>query len=389
VSSPVLRTALVGLACAACGGHGSAPRHDDATHAPDQLALDLTRGEVESLGLRFVHPEPMECVPEVRVFGRVVHDPAAVTSVVAPYAGRLSATGPALALGMELGTGVELFRLEPRWTPQERADLAARRAGAAAERAAAEAELPALRAALERARRLNAADEAMSNRELEETESRLHVAEARAAGAQTLESALDDATQAIVLCLPRGGTLLALDAHDGQEVEAGRELLRVEDLSAPLLQLDLPPGKSTLTEATRARVELAPDLEPVPAMRVGLAPDAGGVGTPSLLFRLEPGLFASRVRPGQTVRAWLAEDAPPRAGVCVPRETVVRVAGSTFVYAREGESRLRRVPVTLDQRVPGGWFVAGLDPGVDLVVEGASSALSFELLGRQQAEEED
>src|SRR5262245_44564760 len=224
------------------------------------------------MGLAFAAPEPLEWTPEERVFGRIVHDPGAITSLTAPFGGRLRASGPTLVVGAELDAGRELFRLAPRWTPQELADLEARRASAAAERAAAEAELPALRLALERARSLNAAEESVSRRDLEESESRLRVAEARVEGARGLEAVLAGTAREIPLVLPRGGTLVELDARDGEEVEAGRELVRVEDLRAPLVALDLPLREPSLAGVAVARVELEAGGTCVPAVRVGPAP---------------------------------------------------------------------------------------------------------------------
>ena len=342
------------------------------------------------MGLVLAAAEPMEWTPEVRVFGHVVHDPGASTSLNAPFGGRLRASGTALVLGAELEAGRELFRLEPRWTPQELADLGARRASAAAERAAAEAELPALRLAVDRDRSLNAAEESVSRRELEESESRLRVAEARVEGARGLEAALAGTAREIPLVLPRGGTLVELRAHDGEEVEAGRELARVEDLRSLLVQLDLPLRGPALDGAARARVELDGSGESVPAVRVGPAPDPGsGSLAPALLFRVDPAARPVLARPGQAVLAWLARSERPLRGVRLPESAVVRLAGRAFVYARSGAGGFTRTPVELDQPVPGGWFVTGTAPATELVVQGAQNLLSFELLGRQGAEEED
>ena len=381
---------LLGAIVAACGQGGAppaeAPAHEESAEKDGELAL--TPEELESMGLVLAAPQAMEWTPEVRVFGRVVHDPGASTSLTAPFAGRLRASGPALVLGAELEAGRELFRLEPRWTPQELADLGARRASAAAERASAEAELPTLRLAVERDRSLNAAQESVSNRELEESESRLRVAEARAEGARGLEAALAGTTREIPLLLPRGGTLVDLGAHDGEEVEAGRELARVEDLRSPLVALDLPLRGPALDGVARARVELDGSGESVPAVRVGPAPLPGsGNLAPALLFRQQP-TKSVLARPGQAVLAWLPRGEAPRRGVRVPEAAVVRLGGRAFVYERAGAGSFARAGVELDQPVPGGWFVTGLDPATELVVQGAQNLLSFELLGRQGAEED-
>jgi hypothetical protein len=395
MSARAFAATLLALALTGCGHETEArPGSTEEQEPASDAGLALTSAELESMGLVFAVPEPLEWRPEVRVFGRVVHDPAAITSLTSPVGGRLRSSGPALVLGAELEAGRELFRLEPRWTPQELADLTARRASAAAERAAAEAELPALRQALERARSLHAADQSVSQRELEEAESRLHIAEARVTGARGLEDALAGTARDVPLSLARGGTLVELLAHDGEEVEAGRELVRVEDLRAPLVQLDLPLRGPSLTDAPSARVELEADGASVPAVRVGPAPLPGsGELAAALLFRLQlsrpgPGAVAL-ARPGQSVLAWLPRGGPALRGARVPDSAVVRLAGRAFVYARRLENHFERASIELDQPVPGGWFVSSLDPALELVVRGAQNLLSFELLGRQGAEEED
>lgn len=379
------RIAPLVLLCTACAPT-EAP--SGAPQEPGQAGLVLDGAELAAAGIAFVRAEPAEWLEEVPVFGAVEHDPRARTRLVAPLAGRLSAPDPApeLALGAELAAGQTLFLLAPRWSPQEELDLGVRRASAASERATLEASLPALRQAAERARRLNAEERSVSDRELEEAEARLAVAESQLAGLRALERALTRTSEPVPLVLARGGTLVALTAQAGEEIEAGRELACVEDLTSLLVRLDLPARHAGLP-ASEARLEL-PSGASVPASFVALAPQGENGPVVARLYRTSDARAARELRPGAQVRAWLPTAGTKRSGVRVPEAALVRLAATTFVYRRAAEGSLARVPVELGRRAAEGWFVTGLEPGTELVGTGAQSVLTLELLGRQGEDEE-
>lgn len=374
--------ALLLTGCAPVEG----PSEPAQEHAQEGLALD--EAELAAAGITFVQAEPAEWSAELSVFGAVVHDPLAQARVVAPHAGRLVAPdpAPALALGREFAAGQVLFLLAPRWSPAEELDRAARRASATSERVALEASLPALVQAAERARTLNAEDKSVSDRELEEANARLAVAESQLAGARALEQALERGAELLPLALARAGTLVALAAQAGEEVEAGLELARVEDLTSLLVRLDLSARHASLP-AGEARIEL-PSGASVTATFVALAPEGDAAPVVARLYRVNDERARRELRPGALVQAWLPASDAPRSGVTVPDAALVRLAAATFVYVRQADGSLARVPVELGRRGPQGWYVTGVEPGSELVGTGAESVLTLELLGRQGEDEE-
>lgn len=403
------RAALAGLLMLASLGAchpaetaaASTPR-EGQEEAPDSIrllgaTLELAAEDREAMGIEFARLEPTSHGRELRAFGRVVSDPGAVSTLRAPLAGELVPGEVVPALGQPLSAGTVVFRLVPRWTPQERADLAAREAAARAEVAAAEVELPALRQALARARALNAQEKAVSDRELEETEARLHAAEARQLGARDVLQTLEEVARGqpgepLALRLSGAGEVVELGARAGDTLEAGALLLRVEDHRTLLVELDLPDGIRDPSAVRAVRLELGRDPPVfVTARSLGLAPGTGTAGLfPALLVRVE-GAEGAALRPGRRVSAWIPSDEPAREGLILPRAAVVRLAGQAFAYVKREGERIERLAVSLQEPLPGGWFVERSWSGEaspEVIVRGAQNVLSSELLGHQGEEEE-
>lgn len=400
--TPIL-LALAALCAPSCGPAQEAaavPGPVTAEARPGFVGSELQLGAAEqaSLGLEFAVPAALEHTPETRAYGRVLADPAAGAELRAPLAGKLLAGDVTPALGLPLAAGSVGFRLLPRWSPTDLADLEARLAGARGERAALAEELPALEAEAERARSLNDADKNVSDRERLEAETRLRTGQARLSAARELERALEAARAgstgtAVALLVPAEGEVVELLARAGEEVESGAPLLRLVDFRTLLVALDLPPGTDAV-HVRAARIERGDAAgEFLPAERIGVAPTAGPAGlAPALLFRIRPGAEAAHaLRPGLRISAWLDLGQPAQAGVLVPAAAVVRLAGQGFVYARRGADVLERLPVELDVPIAGGWFSRAdwTRAAPELVVRGAGSVLSCELLGRQSAEEDE
>lgn len=398
------RAALIALVMlAACSGE---PEPGAGPGVPEGLAvpvlsvglLTVPVADQEHMALQIALPEPTTWAPEELAYGRVVSDPSRSSVPHAPFAGTLLTGDEPVTLGTELEAGAGIFRLAPRWTPPERADLTSRRVAARAELAAQEAELPALDQALERARSLNAREKSISDRELEDAEMRFASAQARLAGARELVRALEavgapEGVDAVPILAPSSGVVVELLVHPGEAVEAGASLLRVEDFSSPLVSIDLPLDGSVPLQVRSARISPAgsPGIT-LTATAVGLDPSAGAAGLSSaLLFRVDSGQRgAEALRPGLALVAWLPTGAPAQPGLLIPASAVVRLAGESFVYARRGAEAFERRALPSAHAVPGGWFVEQ-DPNVaeplELVIRGAQTLLSFELLSRHGEED--
>jgi hypothetical protein len=91
--------------------------------------------------------------------------------------------------------------------------------------------------------------------------------------------------------------------------------------------------------------------------------------------------------PGALVSGWLRFPGEPESGVLVPREALVRHEGESFIYVQKGEDMFFRQELELEHPLDRGWFVEkGLEPKVNVVVEGAQQLLSEEFKGEAEAE---
>jgi len=157
-----------------------------AARPEPETLLVVEPEDVAGMDLGFAQLEKTTWSPSRTTYGRVVDDPTRRCELRAPLAGVLSAGDVVPSLGAELEAGAIVFRLAPRWTQVELADLEARRVATHADLAAAEAEAPALSAELERARLLNAQEKSVSDKELQDAEARVQANAARVRGAREL-----------------------------------------------------------------------------------------------------------------------------------------------------------------------------------------------------------
>jgi hypothetical protein len=89
-----------------------------------------------------------------------------------------------------------------------------------------------------------------------------------------------------------------------------------------------------------------------------------------------------RLIPGMAVTALIDTGQSPRPGVVVPREAVLRLKGTTWVYVQTSESEFTRREMMSEYPVETGWFVPGEFKGGEKVVTvGAQQLLSEELKG--------
>lgn len=159
-------------------------------------------------------------------------------------------------------------------------------------------------------------------------------------------------------------------------------------LDSALVQLELPAGEVLPGTPTAARVyALDTETNPVPAELIGPAPmvDPQMQGRGFLLL-VSPN--ALKLVPGAAVTGLLSLPGEARSGVLLPRSTVVRFNGATWIYLVTGEETFQRTEVALDSPLPNGWFVAGgLKPGDKVVSVGGQALLSEELKGLGGGEE--
>jgi hypothetical protein len=148
-------------------------------------------------------------------------------------------------------------------------------------------------------------------------------------------------------------------------------------LEGVLVQANLPADQSMDKPPARARILTLAGKEPVPAELLGPAtisdPQTQGRG---FLFLVRTN--QSALTPGMAITALLSTDDPAEAGVKIPRSAVVQKNGEAWVYIKIVEETFKRVQVSTDRPVSGGWFITTLKPGEPIVITGAQEMLSEE-----------
>jgi len=248
--------------------------------------------------------------------------------------------------------------------PAPLTELGSRYAAAQAQLRTAQAKLAASQTAFERTRGLYRDERNASLAELQAAEAayRADQAAVSAAGAeaQSLAASAEQAWGEVLgRALVRGAPLAA-------RLIARRELLLQVTLP-PGSALPQPPAHATLDTgaAARAAIELvsrAPRTDP-------------GIQGVSFFYTVPA---ASGVLPGMQLLAYL-HSGEPIAGAVIPAQAVVWWRDHAWIYRRTGPGTFTRMRIATDQPAPGGGYViAGLPQGSEVVTRGAQLLLSEE-----------
>lgn len=290
--------------------------------------------------------------------------------VVAPAAGTIRTTGRFPSLGDRVARGQVLAMLVPRLGGEtDVASLQAELASARSHAALADADAS-------RMQRLHA-QQAVSQRRLQEAQAARQVAHASLRAAQARVSQLGGGGGGIALKAPLGGTLALVPAANGASVEAGETLFFIVDRRELWLQAHVAEADAArLDRPTGAAFDL-PGIDAPVEIRVGGNGRLVGVGAmidPD--SRSVPVVFAlsdpdPRIALNQDVQARVFTGRT-RTGLSVPVGAVIDDGGQRVVYVmRSGES-FSRAPVRLGLR-DGNRFevLEGLVAGDRVVSEGA------------------
>jgi hypothetical protein len=157
--------------------------------------------------------------------------------------------------------------------------------------------------------------------------------------------------------------------------ELSRELLSQR---MALLRVDLLPGEILERAPTKFRATfLAGEGSAWEAEWLGPAPNADPQAQGTAFLALLP---TNPPPPGTALVAYLPAGGAAQKGVLLPRQTVVRHDGETFVYVRTGAETFERRRVELGRAEAGGYLVlGGLKAGEKVVDTGAQQLLSAEL----------
>jgi hypothetical protein len=350
----------------------------------------------ERMGVKAQAVVSMTRRPQIVAYGALEEDTAGSFVLRAPLSGTVQGVNgkPWPTVGDNLADGTSLGRVEPRLAPTDRVNLNDRLAMAQADVDAARPTLVAAQAALVRARTLNADDKNVSDRAVEEAETRVATEQAKVNGAQQsvrlLTAALASSRDtAVPLELTRGGGVIEVLAHPGEAVESGQELLRVARFDKLLARVDVPAGEAVAPGiANAAIVPLGNEGRPLTGERVGFAVsvDPKTQGQP-FVFRVTDSTGA--LRPGLSVTAYLETPGPARTGTVVPGSAVLWQLGKSWVYVQTAKEKFARREVVLEDPASGGWFTRSLKPGDKVVTRGAQMLLSEEFKSQIRVGDDD
>ncbi|HEV2302441.1 MAG TPA: hypothetical protein VGR91_12810 [Stellaceae bacterium] len=228
----------------------------------------------------------------------------------------------------------------------------------------AEARLAVSRAAFERAKILHGDQQNVSTAELQRAQGSFAVDRAALAAAR--------ARMAMVTANARQGwgNVLGKALIDGAPPIAAliaRRQYLVKVILPPGVTLETAPATATARSSGATGIRLA-FVSPA----TSTDPKLQGVG----YFYSAPA--ESRLLPGMNLRVMLPAS-PVAGGLVVPQSAVVWLQGKAWVFLRTAPRTFVRREIAPDRPGPGGgYIVAGLPPGAEIVVQGAQMLLSEE-----------
>jgi len=312
---------------------------------------------------------------------RAIAKPGADVMVVAPLAGQLvePAGEPFPRLGQRVEAGQVLARLEPKFS-----EAATRMAEVEAERVQARTALDQAQIGFDRVQRL-AAEQAKSQRELQEAEAALLTARSRLDAVMALRSTYrqlegalatgSTSLPAVDLRAPISGIINRIDAGAGEVVGSDSTIFQVIDPEVVWLEARIPEGSVTrLRAAADPLYERLDDLghyrgiEDSAGMFIGFEVDAATRTVPLTVEVRNP---EHRLRVGQSIRLHLAT-ARAEEALALPETAIVEEAGRPVVFVQLSGEMFERREVILGIR-DGGWvqLIEGVGEGERVVTDGA------------------
>ncbi len=317
-------------------------------------------------------PVERRSVSRTRTVGGSITIPdGAVISVTAPLTGTLEKTMrlETLTAGQTVEANQTVFLLSPLLAPEREVPSAAERISMANARASlvssqitadgdvqqAKSQVEAARIALERAQRLFA-DKVGSQRDVDDAQGRLDLAQTSLDAAEARKQMLDaltldvDSVEAapVPVQAPQQGILRNVSSSVGQTVTAGSPLFEVVSLKSMWVRVPIYPGlRVEVDQKQNAILRKLGQTEEFVVTHVVVPPSADSLATTVDLFYELPNP-EGRFFPGEPVEVVL-----PLAGettsLVLPRAAILRdIHGIAWVYVNSAESEFRRHRVEVD-----------------------------------------
>ena len=388
---------LGGLALSIRGRQSDAEQKQERAGASEKHkeGVKLDRETQVRIGLQVQPLQSTTIRPEVTVYGTLEADPSEEFVLRSPFTGLLESEGQWPAVGVRIAGGTNVGSIRPLFAPIDQIGLTERLTSARAELEGAKASVASLTKEVTRLKELNAENQNISDKAVQDAEAQFTGEEAKLKSAQAsvelITAALQTGSNAHAgdLQVSKGGQVVEVAAQPGESVQAGQALLRVSRFDHLFARLYVPPGQSIPAAPIHAAIYPADQAEiAIPAYRVALA---GSIDPryqgQTWLFRLAPGKIP--LRPGEAVTAHVAIPGPVIKGVLIPSSAILRYQGETWVYVEKESGEFVRVMAALDQPGENGWIVrSGFVPGDRVVVSGGQTLLSEEMKSQLESDEE-
>jgi hypothetical protein len=337
-------------------------------------------------GIRTEPPTAHTLRPQLVAYGRLEEDPSRSLTVRAPLAGTLLASEESAwpAIGQTILDAGTVGVIEPRLAAADQISLTNQLNQARSELRASESAATAARAAFERARILNADRKNVSDRVLQEAESRWNAEEARLKAAQESIRLLEASLRSTgpggrsPLTARRGGEVVEVMAQPGEAIESGQPIVRLARFDQLLARVALPVGQNAPPDAARAQIVAAGfEDHPFQGEHVALSSTVDPrIQSTSLVFRIVQD--RTSLRPGLAVVARISLAGASGRGYLVPRTAVVHFRGKKYVYVEKEAGVFERRDIEPLEPVDGGYFTTSLRGDERLVVTGPQALLSEE-----------
>lgn len=353
---------VAALCLMACGTHKAHEEHDHeheapehaAAHAEDADEIQLSPEVAARMGVKVdtVGEGPLCSV--IKVAGTVEPSAQDIAVVAAPKSGVIhfpSSVRP----GVKVSRGTALASVSATATSGGDANAAAKAALDAAKRELDRIE-PLYRDRLATAADYNAA----------------------LAAYEAAKAAYSPAAASGAAVAPISGTILSLDAVEGQYVEAGAPIATITASNTLTLRLEVPRKYARdLPEFTDARIEgygagESFTISQVGGHRIGAPTAVAASAFIPVYFSIPAG--ADMPVAGSTFEAYLLGHNGGRKGIMIPREALSEQQGLYFVYERLDDECYRKLPVTLGTNTGQSVEItSGLEPGQIIVTCGTTT----------------
>lgn len=373
------------------GGQGSSePRAKVSADG----SIQLSPQQVQANAIATVVVREETLAPMMAVVGRVQAQPGRESEVVAPFAGRLIASGAFTRVGSTVKQGQVLAEVEQLLTAPERTQYASQITQTEATATQAQQEVDLRRIELDRAKQLYDGGAIPLKQfqtaefNLRQTETRLKSAQESVAQFRALLLQEGGGPRRVPIVAPISGTVVSSDLTAGMQVDPAKNLMKIVDLSTVWVQAAVPETQLGSTrQASRAEV-ISPAVPgriyQAALVTVGPAVDAANRTIP-VIYSVENADGSLKVDMTADVRIPFGPQTPV---LLVPSSAVLYGAGQSLVFVeRQPGVYQRRIVAAGESRGSDVVIRSGLKPSEKIVSVGAETLRSELLRGDIPSEE--